>query len=236
MQSDKIAAAPAAEPAQKDLLQLADDGLHDLHAQLDADDFYDERTAIETARHFIALAMKAAAPAAEQQSEQISVDALAAALGWPEGVSSPMLDGKTLLQEIAKLRVAKQQGEPSDLRHEITALHATEMNLRAELERAQAILSLSEVGPDSIPTAVMRERAERAERESVALRAELAEARKDAARYRYLRDRVPSEVLGQVKSVAGCWIDSEDEEGNLVLLTGSDADTTIDAALAKGKA
>lgn len=56
--------------------------------------------------------------------------------------------------------------------------------------------------------------------------------RNDAERYRYLRNRVPDEVLGQVKSSAGCWIDGEDEEGVLMLLTGDDADAAIDAAMA----
>ena len=55
--------------------------------------------------------------------------------------------------------------------------------------------------------------------------------RKDAMRYRYLRNRVPAEVLGQVKSAAGCWIDGEDEEGVLMLLTGDDADAEVDAAM-----
>jgi len=54
---------------------------------------------------------------------------------------------------------------------------------------------------------------------------------RDAMRYRYLRSRVPAEVLGQVKSAAGCWIDGEDEEGVLMLLTGDDADAAIDAAM-----
>lgn len=63
----------------------------------------------------------------------------------------------------------------------------------------------------------------------------LAALEKDARRYRYLRDRVPAEVLGQVKSAAGCWIDSENEEGTLVLLTGDDADAAIDAAIDASK-
>ena len=54
---------------------------------------------------------------------------------------------------------------------------------------------------------------------------------RDAMRYRYLRNRVPAEVMGQVKSAAGCWIDGEDEEGVLMLLTGDDADAAVDAAM-----
>ena len=58
------------------------------------------------------------------------------------------------------------------------------------------------------------------------------ELRRNAERYLYLRNRVPSEVLSQVKSAAGCWIDAEDGEGILVLLTGDDADDSVDAARA----
>ena len=59
---------------------------------------------------------------------------------------------------------------------------------------------------------------------------EFLELRRNAERYLYLRNRVPSEVLGQVKSAAGCWIDAEDSEGVLVLLTGEHADAAVDAA------
>ena len=59
---------------------------------------------------------------------------------------------------------------------------------------------------------------------------EFLELRRNAERYLYLRNRVPSEVLGQVKSAAGCWIDAEDSEGILVLLTGEGADAAVDAA------
>jgi len=52
-----------------------------------------------------------------------------------------------------------------------------------------------------------------------------------AERYLYLRNRRPADVLGQVKSAAGCWIDCEDENGTLVLLTGDDADFAVDAAM-----
>jgi hypothetical protein len=43
-------------------------------------------------------------------------------------------------------------------------------------------------------------------------------------------------VLGQVKSAAGCWIDGEDEEGAVILLTGDDADAAIDAAMLAARA
>ena len=59
----------------------------------------------------------------------------------------------------------------------------------------------------------------------------MAMQRNDAERYLYLRNRLPADVLGQVKSAAGCWIDCEDENGTLVLLTGDDADFAVDAAM-----
>ena len=65
----------------------------------------------------------------------------------------------------------------------------------------------------------------------VGLVVQRAKQDKDADRYRYLRNRIPAEVIGQVKSAAGCWIDGEDEEGTLVLLTGDDADVAVDAAM-----
>lgn len=65
---------------------------------------------------------------------------------------------------------------------------------------------------------------------------EIAESlRKDAERYRYLRNRIPAEVLGQVNAAAGCWIDSEDDDGVLVLLTGADADAAVDAAMSPNR-
>jgi hypothetical protein len=57
--------------------------------------------------------------------------------------------------------------------------------------------------------------------------------RPDAARYRYLRNRVPSEVLDGFGREAGIWIDMETDEGRLQLLTGDDADKDIDEAIAK---
>jgi hypothetical protein len=59
---------------------------------------------------------------------------------------------------------------------------------------------------------------------------ELDALRKDAERYRYLRNRVPSEVWNK-GSAAGCWIDCEAEDGTLTLLTVEDADAAIDAAM-----
>lgn len=57
--------------------------------------------------------------------------------------------------------------------------------------------------------------------------------RKDADRYRYLRNRSPAVVLDRFGQEAGVWIDMESDEGRLVLLTGDDADTAIDAEIAK---
>lgn len=58
----------------------------------------------------------------------------------------------------------------------------------------------------------------------------------DALRYRYLRNRVPADVLGNAGPTNGCWIDMDGERGPdgtmpLILLTGDDADKAIDAAL-----
>jgi hypothetical protein len=55
---------------------------------------------------------------------------------------------------------------------------------------------------------------------------------KDAERYRYLRNRNPTDVLQTSGDAAGCWIDCDAEE-TLTLLTGEDADAAIDAAMAK---
>lgn len=54
---------------------------------------------------------------------------------------------------------------------------------------------------------------------------------KDAARYRWLRDRIPASVLEKRGKAAGCWIDCEADDGKLILLTGKDADDEIDAAM-----
>lgn len=63
--------------------------------------------------------------------------------------------------------------------------------------------------------------------------AEIEALRKDAARYRYLRNRSPAVVLDRFGQEAGVWIDMESDEGRLVLLTGDDADTAVDAAMGK---
>jgi hypothetical protein len=70
------------------------------------------------------------------------------------------------------------------------------------------------------------ERARVAERQCEALHA-------DAERYRYLRNRNPQEILLVIGNAAGVWIDCDDENGELTLLTGEDADAAIDAAMGK---
>lgn len=67
------------------------------------------------------------------------------------------------------------------------------------------------------------------------LRAEVEELRKDAERYRYLRNRLPDEVFALHGPIAGAWIDCENSVGNLTMLTGVDADQEIDAAMAQEK-
>ena len=52
----------------------------------------------------------------------------------------------------------------------------------------------------------------------------------DAERYRYLRNRIPHDVLNTRGDAAGCWIDCEVEH-MLTLLTGADADEQIDVAI-----
>ena len=60
---------------------------------------------------------------------------------------------------------------------------------------------------------------------------EIERLRKDAARYRYLRDRNREECINTSGPEAGAWIDCEDEYFNLVLLTDKDADDFIDEAM-----
>ena len=55
--------------------------------------------------------------------------------------------------------------------------------------------------------------------------------RRDAERYRYLRNRDPKEVFNKSGKAAGVWIDWEDDLSGLQLLTGDDADAAIDAAM-----
>ena len=68
-----------------------------------------------------------------------------------------------------------------------------------------------------------------------ALRKRAEDAERDAARYRYLRNRDPEDVLKKRGREAGVWIDCESEGGALMLVTGHDADNDIDAAI-KGSA
>jgi len=63
--------------------------------------------------------------------------------------------------------------------------------------------------------------------------AELRRLIADAERYRYLRNRNPQEILPVIGNAAGVWIDCDDENGELTLLTGEDADAAIDAAMGK---
>ena len=60
---------------------------------------------------------------------------------------------------------------------------------------------------------------------------EVESLRRDAERYRYLRSESRREALDKWGPAAGCWIDSEDEHHNLILLTGEDADAAIDKAM-----
>jgi len=53
----------------------------------------------------------------------------------------------------------------------------------------------------------------------------------DAARYRYLRNRDPDEVLERRGPGAGLWIDCDDRDGTLTLVTGEDADKMVDMAI-----
>ena len=64
-------------------------------------------------------------------------------------------------------------------------------------------------------------------------RTELRRLYADAERYRYLRNRNPQEILPVIGNAAGVWIDCDDENGVLTLLTGEDADAAIDAAMGK---
>ena len=66
-----------------------------------------------------------------------------------------------------------------------------------------------------------------------AMFAEVERLREDAERYRYLRNRVPADVLNGRGPSAGVWCDMEDETGALVLVTGDDLDSEVDAARTK---
>lgn len=70
-------------------------------------------------------------------------------------------------------------------------------------------------------------------REMKAMIEALDAATPDAERYRYLRGRIGETVLSGSGPTAGCWIDSENESGELVLLTGAEADNDIDLARSK---
>lgn len=57
------------------------------------------------------------------------------------------------------------------------------------------------------------------------------EYKKDAERYRYLRNRAKEDVFNNNGKDAGVWIDCTEEDGTLVLITGEDADEAIDLAM-----
>jgi len=51
---------------------------------------------------------------------------LSAALGWPGGISEPVLDRKTLLQMVAALRLASKQAQTCAWRDNLDAIYETE--------------------------------------------------------------------------------------------------------------
>ena len=59
-----------------------------------------------------ALATEMRASLSNPQEQTITVDELAAALGWPGGISTPVLDKTELLKMVASTRVARQEQEP----------------------------------------------------------------------------------------------------------------------------
>jgi hypothetical protein len=62
------------------------------------------------------------------------------------------------------------------------------------------------------------------------LRAEIAELRADAERYRWLRNADRRRSLTLTGPEAGVWCDCESDTGELMLLTEDDLDAGIDAA------
>ena len=76
----------------------------------------------------------------------------------------------------------------------------------------------------------LSERVQRLEDALRKLSDENMKLRADAERYRYLRNRDAAYVLKTIGPAAGCWIDCDDEDRGLCLLTGEDADAAIDAA------
>ena len=62
---------------------------------------------------------------------------------------------------------------------------------------------------------------------------ERQEIDQDAKRYRYLRNVRRRECLTLTGPEAGVWCDAEDEDGTLVLLTGTDLDYAIDDAMTR---
>lgn len=90
---------------------------------------------------------------------------------------------------------------------------------------ALRIADMLEAGNNGYPS--------RAAAELRRLHAENEALRVDAERYRYLRNRNRQEVLNLTGPAAGVWIDCDDENGDLIFLTGDDADAAIDAERGK---
>lgn len=62
-----------------------------------------------------------------------------------------------------------------------------------------------------------------------------AELERDAGRYAYLRSEQRLDALTLLGPSAGVWCDCEGEDGVLLLVTGEDLDTRIDAAIDAAK-
>jgi hypothetical protein len=119
----------------------------------------------------------------------------------------------TTLREAAQQFVADyENGDLGDLKHYARALRA------ALKQETQTPCDIAEDGVCEVIDCC---------------RTELRRLHADAERYRYLRNRNPQEILPVIGNAAGVWIDCDDENGELTLLTGEDADAAIDAAMGK---
>ena len=117
-----------------------------------------------------------------------------------------------------------EMAEPSPIfENAITALETALAEPQPEIERLKAerdaLKAAAEKGTEYVLAHINQD-----------LKTERDAAVADAERYRYLRNRKKGEVFSKYGPDAGCWIDCEDEQQHLVLLTGDDADAAIDAA------